>query len=43
MKKKLVAFAETNNEDRYSHLEILDSESFNTIYNSNFIIQILIL
>ena len=33
--KKLVAFAETNNEDRYSHLEILDSESFNTIYNSN--------
>ena len=33
--KKLVAFAEINNEDRCSHLEILDSESFNIIYNSN--------
>ena len=33
--KKLIAFAEIKNEDRCSHLEIIDAETFNIIYNSS--------
>ena len=33
--KKLIAFAEIKNEDKCSHLEIIDAETFNIIYNSS--------